>query len=253
MPELQPYRGGLTEAAARAGVSRSPAARRMVGGVSSMAKPALGKQQGCMMAAAVFGWWGLGVGLFLLLEFAGGRFIESLLGEDLGSVFTMVLPCVCFPLIFGGTVVVLVGRSWLMGLIVSRKLGSPSLWASAEEVLRGDVLDLTFGQDINSPTDIESVIIQLLLRETATYTSGTDTVTVTHDHVIGQVERPGRPMQKGFRLEERADFEIPPGAMHTFVANNNKLQWFVTVQVKIARWPDFYEFYHVTVLPQEAA
>jgi hypothetical protein len=45
---------------------------------------------------------------------------------------------------------------------------------------------------------------------------------------------------------------IPSEAMHTFIADNNKLQWFVRVHVDIVDWPDLEENYEIRVMPQKA-
>ncbi len=249
MPELQPYKGLFAEWLASMDTAQAEQVRQP-SGITDLAHLAPGGYARRLIIGAVVAWWLLGVGLFVAVWLLGGLSLVMRKGGILGVVGMSYVPCLCFLLLVAGTVAVAFGGPRLQAAIVGRRLGSPVMWASAEELLRGDTLDLTFSQDINRPTDIQSVVFQLLLRETVTYTSGTDRVTVTHDHVIGRVERPGRPMQKGYRLEERADFRIPPDAMHTFVASNNKLQWFVTVQVKIARWPDFRKVYQVTVLPE---
>lgn len=249
MPELQPYRGDLQYYAQKA-LEENPEAQvkqadlqklQWISGLFSGADTV--KRRVVLITLVV---WTLGG--FLLIGF-GSTFFSS---AERG-IFFNVLPCLLMPLLFVGAIVILVGLPLIWDKIVGQRLGTPSLNASAEELRPGDLLELAFQQPVNGPVDVQAVELALIRRETATYTSGTDTTTVHHDHVAGEVERMGRHLEKGYMLEERAEFTLPPDAMHTFMASHNKIQWFVTVQVRLARWPDFRDTYQVFVSPEREA
>ena len=82
--------------------------------------------------------------------------------------------------------------------------------------------------------------------EEATYRRGTDTSTDTDVFLEIPV----------LDSTDRADFRsgsaritVPAGAMHTFIAPNNKVLWRLRVEGTIARFPDVKDEYPVTILP----
>jgi hypothetical protein len=87
-----------------------------------------------------------------------------------------------------------------------------------------------------------------LMRESATYTRGTDTYTDKQEFVKRTVPIPGRTFRAGETLAIDATFAVPPDGMHTFSGTKNKIEWLVRVEVRIARWPDVKEEYPVVVL-----
>jgi hypothetical protein len=246
MLELQPYRGKFTQAIQSSAAEQVPGLRyaAVFANLMNLRRSGL---KGRLILGATIAWVILG---FLALAL-GWTFVD-VEGVPLLKTLTCAGPCAILLVLAVGALFILIGGSMLWDAVVARRVAKPTMWASADRLRCGDELDLTFRQDINSAVDVQNVIMKLILRETATYTSGTDTTTVTHDNLVQQVERPGRHMQKGYLLEERVVLDIPPDAMHTFSAHKNSLQWFVTVQVSLAGWPDFHEIYEVTVLPETA-
>ncbi len=248
MPELKPYRGMSSR---QFDTLEDPQQKAQAQRIASLAQGFVLPQKGmggCLIFGSVFAFW-----ICSFLVTGGGMFSASALGEEsfLGIIFALG-PCLMFPILIVGTVAILFfgGRAW--DAFMERRIGKPAVYASSERLMRGEILDISYDQEINNPTEIQEIIFKLIMRETATYTSGTDRVTVTHDYPAGEVRRPGRTMQRGYRLSERADFEIPPDAMHTFVQRNNKLQWFFMVEVKIAKWPDYHQDYEILVIPEVA-
>jgi hypothetical protein len=83
--------------------------------------------------------------------------------------------------------------------------------------------------------------------EQATYTRGSSTVTDKSTFaslVVYDGER-----KDDFAFGSQA-VQIPPGAMHTFRARNNKFVWLVRVRGRIVWWPDIDESFEFVVQPQ---
>jgi hypothetical protein len=45
-------------------------------------------------------------------------------------------------------------------------------------------------------------------------------------------------------------FAIPDDTMHSFEAQNNKIDWELAVEGEIKRWPDVKSSFEITVLPK---
>jgi hypothetical protein len=251
MPELQPYRGIYSRPSDAPGgqvaQSRPPA------WLANLSRQTSGGSRGYVMIGVILAWWLLSFCLMAAAWVMAGPLLSLVADVEAGKIggpLASSCLCFCFPVTVVGTIAIIFGWPRVGDRIVGRRLGKPVVWASADQLRRGDPLDITYKQEVNSPVEIQSVSISLILRETVTYTSGTQRVTRTFDYVVGQVESPGRSMQKGHQLDERASLDIPPDAIHTFVKRYNKLQWFVAVKVDLVKWPNFNELYEVFVLPQ---
>jgi len=95
-------------------------------------------------------------------------------------------------------------------------------------------------------TALRRVAIVLVGREEATYRRGTTTVTDKEVFTTIPVFETVNPwdMPSG-----RARLMIPPGTMHTFRGDNNKILWTLVIHGDIPLWPDVKEEYEITVLP----
>lgn len=185
--------------------------------------------QGCGIGFAVL--W-IGFSLFLTFVFWRSEGFPELL----------------FPLGFVGIgLIILVGMLWRYFARV--KVGRPNISVSKDTVRVGETFNVIYEQEFRQVTETQSLTIQLIFRESATYTRGTDTRTDKHDTVLDRHEASGRRFESGeiFRLD--CSFTIPDNAMHTFVEDKNKLQWFVSIHIDILNWPDLHEEYEIIVLP----
>lgn len=83
-------------------------------------------------------------------------------------------------------------------------------------------------------------------REEATYQRGTTTVTDKEVFTTIPIFDTANPwdIQNG-----HARLLVPPGTMHTFRAEHNKVLWTLRVHGDIPRWPDVKDEYEITVLP----
>jgi|SRR3990172_9114099 len=184
----------------------------------------------------------------------GGTSFAALANDPVSGLITL-LAGVGFPLVFGGVFVVIGLVFIVVGLkpiVAGTKVTRPEVAVSNDSLRSGDEFTLDYRQTFKSGTDVERITVQLILREWARYRRGTDTVTVTHDHVIQAFETPARRFEGGETFSDRRRMVIPRGAMHTFQATRNKLLWLVKVKVEIKSWPDFEEEYSITVLPEMA-
>lgn len=88
--------------------------------------------------------------------------------------------------------------------------------------------------------------ITLHAEEVAQYRRGTDTHTDRHTFTsITLVDMPG-PITYG---SGHGTLSIPAGAMHSFAAANNQVNWKLELHGEIARWPDVKEEYELLVVP----
>ena len=156
---------------------------------------------------------------------------------------------------FGGVFVLIgVGLLIFAGLrIYTRfRLGKPIITFSQPILRVGDSFTMTYEHTLRQNVDIQAFTVELLFREIATYQQGTDTRTVTHNHVIDTFEKPGGQYHKGHIWHENFEMTIPADGMHTLDVRRNKLKWIVKVQINIPRLPNFVEEYELIVQPEMA-
>jgi hypothetical protein len=130
------------------------------------------------------------------------------------------------------------------------KVGKPDFILSQTEAIPGDQITLHFSHTFRSSVNINWMKTQLIFRETATYRRGTDTTTVTHNHVIDEYEEPGRNFQGGHMLSQVYTFDIPEDGMHTLKVRRNSLEWFIKYEADISSLPNFIEEIEITVHPE---
>lgn len=160
-----------------------------------------------------------------------------------------------FPVLFGGCFVgvgVLVTLAGLQPIIAATRVGKPDIQISNTNLRSGEEFSLAYQQTFKSNVDVRRFAVQLVLREAATYRRGTDTVTVTHDHLVQNVDFPAQQYQTGQAINQNLRWAIPRGAMHTFTANRNKLRWLIKVTVEMHGWPTYNEEFDLTVVPELA-
>jgi hypothetical protein len=130
------------------------------------------------------------------------------------------------------------------------KVGKPELSLSKMILRLGDAVSVSYDQTFNRVSDVQHINVDLVFRESATYTRGTDTTTDTHEKIIDTYESPGRLFQAGETFQQDYTFTIPADAMHTFLAEHNKLQWFIRLWINVTGWPDLREEFEIQVLPE---
>ncbi len=152
-----------------------------------------------------------------------------------------------------GLLFVLVGVGMLIFALFSYytrfRIGQPEITISEQTLRVGEPFTVSYFHSFNRSVQVDSIRVTLLFKETATYQRGTDTTTVTHDHVITEFEEPGAQFQAGHLIQQSYDFQIPPTGMHTLKVRRNKLEWFIRFQMKVPRLPDLVEQFELDVLP----
>lgn len=171
-----------------------------------------------------------------LILFLAAWFSKSFVPAIVGAFF--IIPVII--LVFLG----------IKGMLINMKLEPSEVFISESTLRVGQPFILSFRQMAKRDVTVTSLSFQLIMRESARYTRGTDTTTVTHDHVIEEYEQLGQHYLAGMTIHEERTLHIPPGAMHTFSAKDNHIRWFVIIKVIIPNWPDSVEEYDITVLPE---
>lgn len=130
------------------------------------------------------------------------------------------------------------------------RAGVPQFTLSTETLRVGETFTAMFRQEVRRGITIDKILVELVFRETATYQQGTDTRTVTHNHVIESHDLPGGVFHSGQIIEQNFSFQIPLNSMHSLEVRRNKLSWLLTVKVVIPKLPDINQTHELTVLPE---
>lgn len=155
-------------------------------------------------------------------------------GESFGVCIAGVFACVAV-VILGLVLVHFYGKQRL-----AKWLDTPQMTPSSWILRRGQSFEIEYRQRVKTQIEMVAMTATFVLRESATYTKGTDTVTVTHDHELGTFHAPGSLLVAGTELVQRLRFEVHPLAIHSFEGSNNKLRYFVQTDVELPVWPRHY-------------
>lgn len=126
-------------------------------------------------------------------------------------------------------------------MLTGMAFGPASASLSSYELRLGDNLSVQYEQAALRAAQVRRVLIQLVLREHATYRRGTNTYTAYFDRVVAQHEGAGRPLARGDVLSESCTLRIPTDSMHSMEAPRNKLVWMAKIQVDVPGTPDVTE------------
>jgi hypothetical protein len=195
---------------------------------------------GCILAFTLM-WTLFVIPFFVATVFGGGEE-----GPDRGCVLLFMIPFLLAD--FGLLYISVRGiRTWVAR---GRYLLPPEVRLNPPSVRVNESFDFQYRVPLRRDVTVEAAAFQFLLRESATYRQGTDTTTVTHDRwTLSWQVAPGR-YSAGQALDGSRRLTVPREAMHTFVGKNNRLQWFVKVELRLAGWPPITEFYEVPVRPE---
>jgi hypothetical protein len=136
-------------------------------------------------------------------------------------------------------------------LVVATAIGPTLLEISAHPLLPGGEYRLLLSQ--SGRLDLRLLEVALVCREEATYRQGTNTR--TEDREVCRVEvfrREGFEI-RGEPLEVECPVRVPAGAMHSFHADHNEIQWTLVVRGDLADWRPFQRSFPVIVHPGAAA
>jgi hypothetical protein len=100
---------------------------------------------------------------------------------------------------------------------------------------------------------MNSLRVLLVCQEQVSYGQGTDRR--TEDTRVYQQELFAKErfeIDRWRPFEAEFEFQMPPGAMHSFEAGCNRLEWRIVVQGDVARWPNFERDFRVVVYPPQS-
>ena len=151
---------------------------------------------------------------------------------------------------------ILIGLFLFVGVlwrsIAGVKIAPPVLQVSNPNPSLGETVRVRWELRFRAKTMLQDGKVELLFRESASYTQGTDTRTDTHEVVKEFYELPIGEMEAGKSIEGQTDFIIPEDGMHTFKQKNNSLEWFLRVRLNAMEWPDLEDEFVLHVQPQKA-
>lgn len=125
-------------------------------------------------------------------------------------------------------------------LLASMKFELPQVTVSFQPFCLGEEFTGRFHQAAKSHATINRVLIKLICRETATYTAGTSTTTVTEDVFTKELELQDVQRADAVNaIQGEFQFRIPADGMHTFVADNNSVEWLIETDTDVQGWPDY--------------
>ncbi|MEN6405552.1 MAG: hypothetical protein ABFC77_03680 [Thermoguttaceae bacterium] len=133
-------------------------------------------------------------------------------------------------------------------LLVAAGIG-PTLMEISDHPLRpGQSYRLFLSQ--SGRLAINALRVWLVCEESATYRQGTNTRTETQEAFRQPVfVRERFQIDSGQPFVAEFDLNVPAGAMHSFKAEHNEINWSVVVEGDMARWPNFRRSFSVVLYP----
>jgi hypothetical protein len=133
--------------------------------------------------------------------------------------------------------------------LIATGLGPTHLEISDHPLLPGRFYDLFLSQAGRLTMNL--LEIDLVCEEQATYRQGTDTRTEQRRVYAARVfERRKFDIPPGMPFEQQCRIEIPPGAMHSFQADHNAVQWRFVVRGEVTGWPKYERVFPIIVFPK---
>jgi hypothetical protein len=133
-------------------------------------------------------------------------------------------------------------------LLLTTGVGPTLLEISAHPLHPGGQCRLFVSQ--SGRLKMNSLEVLLICEEAATYRQGTDTRTETREVCRQEVfRREGFEVRHGVPFEAECEFAVPAGAMHSFKAEHNEVNWKLVVEGHVAGWPDYKRAFPVVIHP----
>lgn len=164
-------------------------------------------------------------------------------GWGLGMTILVFGSIECIPIIILGGLFL---YPTLQGMFVSK----PIIAINPPQARVGERIKMSYQQTFKKDLAVEKLSFQLVLRETARYRQGTNTYTATHEHPIDEFGYSARSIRRGEIITDEWQLQIPAHGVPTFKATNNRLEWYVKVQINIKGWLNFKREYEIPVLPE---
>jgi hypothetical protein len=133
-------------------------------------------------------------------------------------------------------------------VLMTTFIGTTRLEVSAHPFYPGGRYDVYVSQ--TGRLKVRWLQVQLICEEQAVYQQGTDTRRAAA-RVYRDILYSGRKFDiaQGSGFETRCSFAVPSGAMHSFIATHNAIQWWLVVRGRLARWGDIERRFPVYIYP----
>jgi hypothetical protein len=137
---------------------------------------------------------------------------------------------------------------FLRQLLVAARIGPTLLEISGHPLQPGGQYRLFLSQ--SGRLTIRDIRVSLVCAETASYRQGTNSRTETQEVQRHELFRRQQfAIERGVPFEMELDFSVPEGAMHSFKADHNEINWAVTVESDMVVRPNYKRSFPVIVLP----
>ena len=137
---------------------------------------------------------------------------------------------------------------FLRKLLVAAGIGPTRLEISDHPLHPGEKYRVFLSQ--SGRLDMNTLRVSLTCEESATYRQGTDTRTETREVFRSELFfHTGFVIHGGLPFETDIEFDVPKGAMHSFAAKNNEINWALMVEGDVAGWPNYRRAFTVIVRP----
>lgn len=192
--------------------------------------------------------WGLMAVIFLIFPLCFViPFAASFSGSGnagISAIFVLIIGVTsCFPS-------VIMGGIFIYPAIQEMFVSKPIIAVHPPQARVGDQVKMSYQQAFKKDMQIHKLSFQLILKETARYRRGTNTYTVTHEHVIDEFGYGQRSIRRGEVVADEWQLQIPMQGVPTFKGRNNQLQWYIKVHIDIKGWLNFKRNYEILVLPE---
>lgn len=177
----------------------------------------------------------------IVISFLIAAINDLMTGDPNGTVMSVTL----LPfLLVGLWLVYLTGKR----LYAAAGTGATRVEISAHPLLPGESYELLVSQ--SGHLTMNSISVELVCEEEATYRQGTDTrierVPVYQREVY---RRSAIVIEPGMAFEDRCQFQVPEGAMHSFQSPHNEIRWHVMVTGQAGHKLHYQRRFPVVVYP----
>ncbi len=137
---------------------------------------------------------------------------------------------------------------FLRQLVVATRIGPTLLEISDHPLQPGGRYRLFLSQ--SGRLTIRDLRVSLVCAETATYRQGTNSRTETQEVQRHELFRRQQfDIERGLPFEAELEFSVPEGAMHSFKADHNEINWALRVESDMAGRPNHHRSFPVIVRP----
>ncbi len=176
-------------------------------------------------------------------------FVAMAVGQYLDGKLSWLTTAFVVPFALAGIALIVV---FLRQLLVTTGVGPTTVEISDHPLHPGERCRLLVSQ--SGRLKFNSLKVMLVCEEEATYRQGTNTRTETwevHRQEVSHHEH--FEVKRGLPFEDECELAMPAGAMHSFKAEHNEINWKVVVHGDVDGWPDYERSFSLVVCPGNGA